>query len=212
MVLSVALRRSGRVSGAFSAASKQLWAGHFFSTSSPEEDENQHSDETIDFGAYSCIGRARFWVFWVFKERSVQCAGFQQVGKDQKQNLVGRVFSNVAPSYDIMNDLMSGGLHRLWKDRLVEKLAPFPGMAHIDVAGGTGDVAFRVMKGIESAERMKCSVNNEMDTKGSVTVFDINKEMLQEGRKKASTQGIGELLAPLNATFSAILAVSLKMK
>ncbi|KAE9445087.1 hypothetical protein C3L33_23014, partial [Rhododendron williamsianum] len=52
--------------------------------------------------------------------------------------MVGNVFSSVASNYDLMNDVMSGGLHRLWKDRLVSKLNPFPGMRHLDVAGGTG--------------------------------------------------------------------------
>jgi hypothetical protein len=81
--------------------------------------------------------------------------GFQHVQADQKQNLVRQVFSSVAPSYDVMNDLMSGGLHRMWKDRLVEMLAPFPGSMHIDVAGGTGDVAFRVLRAMQGAEGLR---------------------------------------------------------
>eukprot|EP00775_Hariotina_reticulata_P006462 gene6462-6690_t len=64
--------------------------------------------------------------------------GFKQVPRQQKEALVGQVFSNVAHNYDVMNDLMSGGLHRLWKDRLVATLSPFAGMQHLDVAGGTG--------------------------------------------------------------------------
>ncbi|GIM02789.1 hypothetical protein Vretimale_7638, partial [Volvox reticuliferus] len=78
--------------------------------------------------------------------------GFRQVPRDAKAGMVGQVFSSVASSYDIMNDLMSGGLHRLWKDRLVESLRPFPGQEHLDVAGGTGDVAFRVLRAIRAAE------------------------------------------------------------
>ncbi|GLI63288.1 hypothetical protein VaNZ11_006194, partial [Volvox africanus] len=78
--------------------------------------------------------------------------GFRQVPRDAKASMVGQVFSSVASSYDIMNDLMSGGLHRLWKDRLVESLRPFPGQEHLDVAGGTGDVAFRVLRAIRAAE------------------------------------------------------------
>lgn len=71
----------------------------------------------------------------------------------EKQNLVKQVFRQVAPSYDVMNDLMSGGMHRLWKDRLVEKLRPAPGQVHLDIAGGTGDVAFRVADAIEEAAK-----------------------------------------------------------
>ncbi|KAK8447252.1 hypothetical protein SEVIR_8G033900v4 [Setaria viridis] len=103
--------------------------------------------------------------------------GYKQVREEEKSRLVGNVFSSVASSYDLMNDLMSVGLHRLWKDRLllhtlavadsffflthsnqlrffsfrlVSKLNPFPGMKHLDVAGGTGDVAFRVLERIKS--------------------------------------------------------------
>ncbi|KAG6390118.1 hypothetical protein SASPL_151600 [Salvia splendens] len=65
--------------------------------------------------------------------------GFKEVREDEKSQMVGNVFTSVASSYDVMNDLMSGGLHRLWKERLVSKLNPFPGMKHLDVAGGTGE-------------------------------------------------------------------------
>jgi 2-methoxy-6-polyprenyl-1,4-benzoquinol methylase len=80
--------------------------------------------------------------------------GFRQVGLDEKQGLVGEVFSAVAPKYDLMNDLMSGGMHRLWKDQLVRQLRPAPGQVHLDVAGGTGDVAFRVLRSLRTAERV----------------------------------------------------------
>ena len=75
--------------------------------------------------------------------------GFRRVGEGEKQGLVNEVFSKVAERYDQMNDLMSGGLHRLWKDDFVAMLNPPRGQAdfnHLDVAGGTGDVAFRFMK------------------------------------------------------------------
>jgi len=62
------------------------------------------------------------------------------------------VFEKVAPSYDVMNDVMSGGVHRLWKDYLVSQVGVFPGMTHLDVAGGTGDVAFRVLRALRTAE------------------------------------------------------------
>ncbi|KAK6126628.1 hypothetical protein DH2020_039638 [Rehmannia glutinosa] len=64
--------------------------------------------------------------------------GYKEVREEEKSQMVGNVFTSVASSYDLMNDLMSGGLHRLWKERLVSKLNPFPGMKHLDVAGGTG--------------------------------------------------------------------------
>ncbi|KAF5960008.1 hypothetical protein HYC85_001217 [Camellia sinensis] len=67
----------------------------------------------------------------------VKISGFKDVREEEKSQMVGNVFSSVASNYDIMNDLMSAGLHRLWKDRLVSKLNPFPGMKHLDVAGGT---------------------------------------------------------------------------
>ena len=147
---------------------------------------------------------------------ALQFAGFTEVPREQKQSLVGQVFSNVAPSYDIMNDLMSGGLHRLWKDRFVESLAPFPGMRHLDVAGGTGDVAFRVFRAIRDAERLRNAAERlsspsqtssqssqssssssfpsssfpSVGSVGSVVVCDINAEMLKEGERKAAAQGI----------------------
>jgi len=79
--------------------------------------------------------------------------GFRDVPRADKQRLVGGVFSSVAGQYDTMNDIMSGGLHRLWKRALVAELAPFPGMRALDVAGGTGDVAFRVLRAVRAAER-----------------------------------------------------------
>ena len=69
--------------------------------------------------------------------------GFRTVAESEKAGLVRDVFDTVAPKYDLMNDLMSGGLHRLWKARLVDVLAPRAGQAIVDVAGGTGDVATR---------------------------------------------------------------------
>ena len=111
----------------------------------------------------------------------------------QKTNLVGQVFSSVAPSYDIMNDLMSGGLHRLWKDRLVDRLHVFPGMRHVDVAGGTGDVGFRILDK-QRSRGLKPHYNNgnDEDDKGGsmVTVCDINPSMLREGKNKARARDI----------------------
>ena len=69
--------------------------------------------------------------------------GFKDVQEEDKQTLVRGVFDSVAEKYDIMNDVMSGGLHRIWKNDLIRDLRPEPGMHLLDVAGGTGDVAFR---------------------------------------------------------------------
>ncbi len=106
--------------------------------------------------------------------------GFETVATAEKQGLVDEVFHKVAGRYDLMNDLMSAGLHRLWKEVMVAQL-PLPRSAaarpyaHLDVAGGTGDVAFRVLdRGEEKAPG-----------KVAVTVLDINGEMLKVGRERA---------------------------
>jgi len=99
--------------------------------------------------------------------------GFSTVDLDSKQGLVDDVFHKVAKRYDVMNDLMSGGLHRAWKADMVAALNPSPArtLKVLDVAGGTGDVAFRTLKaGGESTQ---------------VTVLDINREMLAVGRERA---------------------------
>jgi len=70
--------------------------------------------------------------------------GYEEVRADEKAARVGEVFSNVARKYDIMNDAMSGGMHRLWKDRFVRRVKPRAGEAILDMAGGTGDIAFRL--------------------------------------------------------------------
>ena len=106
--------------------------------------------------------------------------GFRQVGPDEKQGLVNEVFHRVANRYDLMNDLMSGGLHRLWKDAMVAWLNPpkRPGWAVLDVAGGTGDIAFRIV------EASGNSVH--------ATVLDINGSMLAVGRDRAEKKGLLE--------------------
>ncbi len=106
--------------------------------------------------------------------------GDRSVGLDEKQGLVDDVFHKVADRYDLMNDLMSGGLHRVWKDVLVAKLNPprRRPFHHLDVAGGTGDVAFRVVKA------------GGPDTR--VTVLDVNAEMLRVGRQRAAKRRHGD--------------------
>lgn len=121
--------------------------------------------------------------------------GFKEVPEEEKSRMVGDVFSSVASKYDIMNDIMSVGLHRLWKDRLVSKLSPFPGMQHLDVAGGTGDIAFRVLEAIHSLERQRISgvaVDEDAEDETRVFICDINPAMLDVGRRRAIAKGLGE--------------------
>jgi demethylmenaquinone methyltransferase/2-methoxy-6-polyprenyl-1,4-benzoquinol methylase len=95
--------------------------------------------------------------------------GDELVSPEEKTRRVGRVFSSVARRYDLMNDLMSGGMHRLWKDRFVARVKPRPGEDILDMAGGTGDVAFRMAR------------------RGArVTVADINADMLKVGEERAA--------------------------
>jgi demethylmenaquinone methyltransferase / 2-methoxy-6-polyprenyl-1,4-benzoquinol methylase len=104
--------------------------------------------------------------------------GFRRVAEDEKQDLVNEVFSKVAARYDQMNDLMSGGLHRLWKDDFVTQLSP-PKQGPfkvLDVAGGTGDIAFRIARAGGSETH--------------VTICDISPEMLREGRRRAEKEGL----------------------
>ncbi|KAJ6372360.1 hypothetical protein OIU76_026780 [Salix suchowensis] len=120
--------------------------------------------------------------------------GFKHVREEEKSQMVGNVFSSVASNYDLMNDLMSGGLHRLWKDRLVSMLNPFPGMKHLDVAGGTGDVAFRILDGISSIKRRanQDPCNDHLQEETQIHVCDINPNMLNVGRKRGLERGLGE--------------------
>jgi demethylmenaquinone methyltransferase/2-methoxy-6-polyprenyl-1,4-benzoquinol methylase len=103
--------------------------------------------------------------------------GYEDVAPEEKTQRVGAVFSSVAAKYDIMNDAMSGGMHRLWKDRFVRRVKPQPGEAILDMAGGTGDIAFRM------AERG-----------ADVTVADINQDMLDVGVERAMERGITGLV------------------
>jgi demethylmenaquinone methyltransferase/2-methoxy-6-polyprenyl-1,4-benzoquinol methylase len=99
--------------------------------------------------------------------------GDELVSPEEKTRRVGEVFSSVARRYDIMNDLMSGGMHRLWKDRFVSRVKPRPGEEILDMAGGTGDVAFRMAR------------------RGArVTVADINADMLKVGEERAARRGL----------------------
>jgi demethylmenaquinone methyltransferase / 2-methoxy-6-polyprenyl-1,4-benzoquinol methylase len=102
--------------------------------------------------------------------------GDELVSPQEKTRRVGEVFSSVARRYDLMNDLMSGGMHRLWKDRFVARVKPRAGEDILDMAGGTGDVAFRMAR------------------RGAhVTIADINANMLEVGKERAGRRGLTEL-------------------
>ena len=99
--------------------------------------------------------------------------GYTDVSPDEKTAKVGQVFRNVAARYDLMNDAMSAGMHRLWKDRFVRRVKPRPSDAILDMAGGTGDIAFRLAR-----------------SGAQVTISDINGAMLEVGRERARKRGI----------------------
>ncbi|KAG5548829.1 hypothetical protein RHGRI_014250 [Rhododendron griersonianum] len=122
----------------------------------------------------------------------VTLSGFKEVREEEKSQMVGNVFSSVASNYDLMNDVMSGGLHRLWKDRLVFKLNPFPGMRHLDVAGGTGDVAFRILQSLNSVSRRAVQdvLQDNLQEETHIYVCDINPNMLNVGKKRAQERGL----------------------
>ena len=103
--------------------------------------------------------------------------GYESVSPEEKTERVGAVFSNVARKYDVMNDAMSAGLHRLWKDRFVRRVKPRPGEAILDMAGGTGDIAFRLA-----------------GAGAEVTVADINQDMLDVGVERAMERGVDGLV------------------
>jgi demethylmenaquinone methyltransferase/2-methoxy-6-polyprenyl-1,4-benzoquinol methylase len=96
--------------------------------------------------------------------------GFETVPEEEKAGRVRGVFTSVASKYDVMNDVMSLGIHRVWKDAMMDWLAPRPGQKLLDVAGGTGDISFRFLK---------------RAGRGQATVLDLTESMLVEGRKRA---------------------------
>ena len=103
--------------------------------------------------------------------------GFKTVDETAKAGMVRDVFDSVADDYDRMNDVMSAGVHRIWKNSLIDSLNPRADMHLLDVAGGTGDIAFRFL---------------EAAPKGMVTVADINAEMLRVGKKRAEERGFAD--------------------
>ena len=109
--------------------------------------------------------------------------GYETVEEREKARRVADVFDSVASRYDLMNDLMSGGMHRLWKDTFVRRVKPREAEDILDMAGGTGDIAFRMEK-----------------SGAQVTVSDINEDMLDVGMERAMKRGINSLIwSPQNA-------------
>jgi len=102
--------------------------------------------------------------------------GFQTIPEHEKAGRVHGVFSSVAARYDLMNDLMSAGVHRLWKDALIDWMAPRRGMRLLDVAGGTGDISFRFLRRVKG--------------EGEAVVCDMTEAMLREGARRAEARGI----------------------
>lgn len=101
--------------------------------------------------------------------------GFKQVNREEKVNLVKEIFSNVAEKYDLMNDLMSAGVHRIWKNKMIEEInLKSDSTRVIDLAGGTGDIAFRIAKKAR-AKNSQCKID----------IVDINQEMLDVGKNRA---------------------------
>ncbi len=105
--------------------------------------------------------------------------GSETIPEAEKAGRVHGVFTSVASRYDVMNDVMSGGIHRLWKDAMMDWLAPRPGQRLLDVAGGTGDVAFRFLKRAPGASAVVC---------------DMTEGMLDAGRTRAEAESMADRL------------------
>ncbi|XP_019394763.1 PREDICTED: 2-methoxy-6-polyprenyl-1,4-benzoquinol methylase, mitochondrial [Crocodylus porosus] len=141
--------------------------------------------------------------------------GFQTVPEAEKEQRVYQVFESVAKKYDIMNDSMSFGIHRLWKDILLHQMNPYPGTQLLDVAGGTGDIAFRFINYVRSQReyrlRQKLKSHQNLSWQeisksyqeealkplggSQVVICDINKEMVKVGKQKAQLLGYTEGLS-----------------
>ncbi len=114
--------------------------------------------------------------------------GFKEVKIEEKSNLVKEIFSSVAGKYDLMNDLMSMGAHRIWKDRMIKEINPNSKEVNfIDVAGGTGDIAFRICKKMQQEGK-----------NFSVKVVDINQEMLDVGYQRSVDKNLFSNLEFIN--------------
>ncbi len=101
--------------------------------------------------------------------------GFEKIDADEKTSRIGDLFDRVAPSYDVMNDVMSLGQHRMWKDSLIRQIRPRNNWVYLDLAGGTGDIAFRI--------------RDKIGQKTDITIADLTPAMLEEGKKRAIDKG-----------------------
>jgi len=129
-------------------------------------------------------------------EKDMTHFGFKTIPKEQKEGMVGKVFRTVADSYDVMNDSMSFGVHRIWKDQLMDMLGPVPGTHLLDVAGGTGDIAFRFIEAIQKSPLYFPAPSQLVDepkgaysAQSKVTILDINPAMLEVGKKRLLEKG-----------------------
>jgi demethylmenaquinone methyltransferase/2-methoxy-6-polyprenyl-1,4-benzoquinol methylase len=117
--------------------------------------------------------------------------GFRDVEATEKVALVHGVFKNVASSYDVMNDVMSGGIHRVWKDAACARLNPQPGEVILDVAGGTGDIARRLAKLARAARARRMARGYEVND-ADIRIIDYNEAMIVAGREKSIKSGRDE--------------------
>lgn len=136
--------------------------------------------------------------------------GEEAVTPEEKTAKVRGVFDSVADQYDVMNDLMSGGVHRLWKNHLIRRIRPKAGLSYLDVAGGTGDIAFRIKEAIEKKQRISPSLREGLGEglkpdpkadiqhphlnpppigRGKIVLCDLNWDMLRVGRDRAVDKG-----------------------
>ena len=133
----------------------------------------RHSKRFLRFGSRLYVQQHRL-------ESSKTHFGFQTIDSEEKEGKVKEVFHSVADSYDKMNDAMSFGVHRLWKDYFVDKINPQPHYKCLDVAGGTGDIAFRIYKHMQN-------ISSDVE---NIVICDINTEMLRVGQERAKEIGI----------------------
>ena len=161
------------MAGGWGRGAARVWGGGAFATSpSTTADE---PPTTADEASTSSTHRG---------EAKTASFGYVEVDAREKESLVRGVFERVAPSYDVMNDLMSAGVHRLWKDYFVSKVGVFAGMTHLDVAGGTGDIALPVLRALPRVERVAEPDGPVLhaNTRGTVVVTAINSALLRESK------------------------------
>lgn len=131
-------------------------------------------------------------LFRRFEHITTTYFGYENVSKTEKQIKVNAVFEKVASNYDLMNDLMSLGLHKLWKIEMVKYLNPKVNEKYLDIAGGTGDIAFEICRNLTS--KQDSTILNSMKDIKIVTVSDINQAMLEVGKTRAEHIMVGKFI------------------